>query len=172
MQGKKDIELCISYIELMYFMAFIVRECRVIFIHPKASRNLSVNTPETQFSHFTYSLNTSLEYQWHAFLSFSEKMKNTDYRYQSYLKMLHGVKRPVNRKEWKSTRMETKQGCTEKEIWRTSKNQVFKFTVLPLRTQLSNKRELTRSRTDKFGKMLKLGAHILYIIIEKNTIPR
>lgn len=28
------------------------------------------------------------------------------------------------------------------------------------------------SRTDKSGKMLKLGAHIFYIINEKNAIPR
>lgn len=33
------------------------------------------------------------------------------------------------------------------------------------------KRELMRSRNDKSGKMLKLGAHVFYTINEENTIP-
>lgn len=69
MQGKKDIELCISWHSLL--------ENWVIFIYPKASRNLSAYTPETQVSNFTHSLDTSLENKWHAFPSFSEKLRTT-----------------------------------------------------------------------------------------------
>lgn len=51
--------------------------------------------------------------------------------------------------------METEERCTEKEAWRTSKNQGFKLTILPLRIQLPNEKGIEKNesrRADKSGK--------------------